>query len=145
MSDGTAIITEALQESQIVSVVVPASPEQINHGLGKLNSMVQMWISMGIKMNLVPLPTAGDQLHEPADARNGIVLNLAILLATAYKRPVSDDLRTAGAKELAMIKLLYQEICIPDAVPSSTLPKGAGNSKGVDSKRFFGKDSTISG
>lgn len=144
MSTGTSLIEGALQEIGVVSVAVPSSPEQITHGFIKLNSMINLWLSWGIVMKWVPITIPGEDLSEPIDATNAIVTNLAIILAPAYSKPVSQDLRNNARIELNEVKSLYQEVCIPDKVVSSTLPLGAGNSKGIDSRVFFPKGGTVS-
>lgn len=145
MSTGTSLIEDALKEIQVISVAVPSSPEQITHGLDKLNSMIQIWLSWGIKMQTVPITEPGEDLNEPEDARNAIVTNLALSLAAVYRAEVVGSLRNDARLSLEMVKSLYQEVSIPDKVVSSTLPLGAGNSKGVDARVFFPKGGTVNG
>ena len=144
MSTGTSLIEGALKELGVVSVAVPSSPEQITDGLIKLNSMMNIWLSWGIMLQWSPITVPGEDLEEPIDVTNAIITNLAIKLAPAYSKPVSPDLRNNARIEMDMVKSLYQEVCIPDKVPSSTLPLGAGNSKGVDSRVFFPNGDTLS-
>ena len=145
MSTGTELIEDALKEIQVLSVATPSSPEQITHGLDKLNSMIQLWLSWGIKMQTVPITEPGEDLCEPEDARNAIVTNLAISLAAAYRAEVVGTLRNDARLSLEMIKSLYQEISIPEKVVSSTTPRGAGNKPGRYEKTFFIEGDTVSG
>lgn len=144
MSTGTDLIEGALQEIGVISVAVPSSPEQITDGLRKLNSMVNLWLSWGIMMKWVPITVAGENLDEPIDATTAIIYNLAIKLAPTYSKPVSQDLKNNARIELEMVKSLYQDISIPDKVVSSTLPLGAGNSKGVDARVYHRQGGSIS-
>lgn len=144
MSTGTFLIEGALKKIQVVSVAVPSSPEQITDGLIELNSMLNLWLSWGIMMKWTPITVPGGDLNEPIDATNAIITNLAIKLAPSYSKPVSQDLKNNARIELDMIKSLYQEVFIPDKVVSSTLPLGAGNSKGVDSRTYFPSGGTVS-
>lgn len=144
MSTGTVLIEGALKEIKVVSVAVPSSPEQITDGLIKLNSMLNLWLSMGIQFQFTPITAPGENVDEPIDVTNAIITNLAIKLAPTYSVPVSQDLKNNARLEMNYIKSLYQEICIPDKVVSSTLPKGAGNSKGIDSRVFFPPGGTVS-
>ena len=130
MSTGTNIITEALQEIGARSVVSPAVPESILLGMNKLNSLMELWLSRGIKLGTTPLSEPGDDLNEPADARSAIVSNLAIVLAPSFdngKNIVSANLKSAATRGYNDIKVLYQETVIPTKRFSSTLPLGAGN------------------
>ncbi len=145
MSTGTSLIEDALKEIQVISVAVPSSPEQITHGLDKLNSMIQGWLSKGIKMQTVPITKPGEDLNEPEDARNAIVTNLAITLAATYKAQVVDTLRNDARSSYEDVKALYQEISIPEKVVSSTTPRGAGNKPGIFEKTFFSEGGTVSG
>lgn len=144
MSEGTVLIEGALKEIGVVSVAVPSSPEQITDGLIKLNSMMNIWLSWGIQMKFSPITAPGEDLNEPIDATNAIITNLAIKLAPTYSKPVSQDLKNNARIELEMVKSIYQEVCIPDKVVSSTLPLGAGNSKGIDARVYFPRGGTVS-
>lgn len=134
MSSGTEIITEALQKIGVASVAAPASPEAIDTAKNTLNGMLQMWQSVGVDMGVVPLNAPGDELSEPLDARNGIVNNLAIMLAPDFsngKQVVSPELSRNARIGYTFIKKMYQPVVIPQKKVSSTMPKGAGSTRGV--------------
>lgn len=140
MTIGTAIITEALQELGVASAVSPPAPENIESGRKKLNSMLEMWLSRGIVIAFSPLDQAGDDLNEPADARNGIVTNLAIKMASLFsngKQIVTQELRADAKNDFSNIQSLYSTITIPKKVLSSTTPIGAGNSRNNRHGRIF--------
>lgn len=146
MSTGTAIIKRALQQIGAHSILAPASPQSITLGMEKLNSMLEMWLSKGIAIGFTPMNVPGSQLNEPADTRQGIIDNLAIKLAPDFdngKVVVSQDLRTNARVGFNDIKNLYQKFTIPKKVVSSTLPVGAGNSRGNNRRTFFAKGATI--
>lgn len=145
MSTGTKLIEDALQESNVISIAVPSSPEQITDGMNKLNSMLQMWVTRNIFLGTVPITAPGQAVEEPIDTRNAIVFNLAIILANVYSVPVSSDLRANAAREFANVKRSYQDLSIHDKIASSTLPLGQGNSKGIDARVFNPKGGTLSG
>ena len=138
------MIEGALKKIQVVSVAVPSSPEQITDGLIELNSMLNMWLSRGIKFQWTPITTPGEDVDEPIDATNAIITNLAVKLAPSYSKPVSQDLKNNARQEMDLVRSNYQVVCIPDKVVSSTLPMGAGNSKGTDSRTFHPRGGTIS-
>lgn len=148
MSTGTDIIEEALQEIGAHSAIAPASPASIVLGMKRLNSMLETWLTKNIAIGFTPLEVPGDELNEPADTRNGIISNLAIAVAPPFdngRNIVSNELRTNAKTQFGDIKNLYQKVTIPDKVVSSTLPVGAGNSRGVNRRTFFPKGGTING
>lgn len=148
MSEGTDIIKDALRKIGAHSQVSPAEPETIVETMQTLNSMLQLWRSWGIMQDLVPLENPGEELGEPADARNAIVDNLAIQSAPNFdngKVVVSETLKINARVGFDYIETLYQKLTIPRKVPSSNLPKGAGNYRGIRRRVFFGEDSALDG
>jgi len=148
MTIGTKVLKGALRKIGAHSTVSPAEPDTLVEAMDTLNTMLQMWRSQGIIMGALPLKTPGGQLGEPADARNAIEDNLAIALAPNFdngKVVVSDDLRRNARDGYSWVKSLYQVITIPDKVPSSTLPRGAGNSRGTQRRVFFGESGKLDG
>lgn len=146
MSTGTEIIKDALQKIGAHSVATPANPEAIEAGRKALNSMCEMWLSEGIRFGFTPLKVPGDDLNEPADARNGIVFNLAIMLAPDFGKDVSSNLNRMATTTFAKIRNIYEVVTVPDRVVSSTLPKGQGNHESFGSDQTFFRDGeTVSG
>ena len=148
MSTGTAIIEEALEGIGAHSIVSPASPNSITKGMNKLNSMLEMWLSLNIVIGFTPLDKPGDELNEPSDTRNGIIDNLSIELAPLFdngKVVVSAALKQNATRGLTNIKNIYQKIAVPDKGVSSTLPFGAGNRRGINRRVFFPKGGTVNG
>lgn len=146
MSAGTVIVQRALQMIGAHSIVSPADPDSIVLGMEKLNSMLEMWLSMGIVIGFTPLEVPGDELNEPADTRNGIISNLALELAPDFDnvaQVVSLPLQRSAKVGYANIKNLYQSVTVPEKVVSSTLPIGAGNR--TRRRTFFAKGATING
>ena len=137
MSTGTALCDDALMAANITSSVVPADPTQQDNAFTRLRTMMQLWLSWGIVFDIVPTTAIGEDLNEPIDARNAIVDNLAVSVLQFYRLPVTQELLANARLGLYQVKSLYQELTIPNKVVSSTLPKGAGNSKGVDARVFF--------
>ena len=146
MSTGTAIIERALQKIGAHSIVQPSNPEDIVIGMNALNSMLETWLTQGIDIGVTPLDVPGDELNEPTDTQNGIINNLAIELAPDFdngKLVVSADLRRNAKTGFQSIKNLYQKVTIPKKVVSSTLPVGAGNSRGINRRVFFPEGGTL--
>jgi len=150
MTAGVTIIKGALQEIGVHSLVAPAAPESITLGMNKLNSMLEMWLTLGFKIGFTPLKAPADDLGEPADATNGIISNLAIVLSPSFnngKQIVSPELRIEARVGFQNIKNLYQTLTIPKKVVSSTLPLGAGNRHGsrVNGRIFKPVGGTVNG
>jgi len=148
VTTGTEIAQRALGCIGAHSTAAPASADSIVTVINLLNPMLEMWLSKGIQIGFTPLDVPGDELNETADSFNAIIYNLAIKSAPFFdngKPIVSQELRTNAKVEFQDIKNLYQKITIPKKVVSSTLPVGAGNSRGVNNRTFFPKGATIDG
>ena len=146
MSTGTALIQDAARLIGAHSVVNPLDPESTEVGFRSLNNMMALWLSQGIDLGHVPLQASGDEMAEPGDTRNAIIEQLALQLAPYFftgQSVVSQDLRLQANKDFMFVKNIYQKFTIPEKTVSATLPKGEGNTKGVDRQIFFGNKATI--
>jgi hypothetical protein len=146
MSIGTEIIKDAFKEIGAHSVVMEAPAESLIDGMNKLNSMLQLWRSKNIMLEVIPLQVPGDELGEPSDSRNAIVFNLAIECAPLFdngKVVVSAQLKANANRSFNDIKDLYQTVSISKKVVSSTLPKGQGHKNRHFSNTFFDDNDTI--
>lgn len=146
MSSGTELIHAALKRIGAHSVVSPADPETVDTARNTLNSMLEGWRSKGIDMGTVPINAPGDEVSEPLDVRQAIIDNLAMLLApnkSSGKPVVSPELRVAAASGMRSIRVLYQKINVPNKKVSSTMPMGAGSTRGVWASNFAGQDREI--
>lgn len=132
MTTGTQTVQDALRLIGAHSELAPAPNESLDVGFRTLTSMLEMWLSKGIKLGIVPTEKIADDLNEPPDARMAIRYTLALMLAPNFgngKNVVSLDLSKAQRKEYSTIKRLYRSIDIPGKVVSSTLPIGSGNER----------------
>lgn len=146
MSSGTDLIHDALQEIGAYSVTMPASPQSVEAGRRKLNSMMELWLSNGLILGTTPLEAAGDDLNEPDDCRNCIVTNLALELAPMFSTgsPVVSQILVRNAQNAyALVQKLYRTIAIPTKTISSTTPRGAGNRGGAYRGIYFPRGTKI--
>ena len=144
MSDGTTLIQSALKLIGAHSIYAPADAESIEVSLGTLNSMLQLWLSQGIEINISPLNAVGEEVGEPLDVRQAIINNLAVMLAPNFGvANVPNQLKVNANLSYIAIKALYQVYTVPDKVVSSTLPRGAGNNRGRSSRVYSGVGATI--
>ena len=149
MSSGDVIIKKGLQQIGAHSLAAPAPGEAIEDGKDALNSMLQLWISWGIKLPINPLNDPGDELNEPADTTNAIIFNLGIELAPFFDNGsaviVSQNLKNSARKGLSQVKQVYRVLVVPPRRISSTTPRGIGNYDGTNSRTFFGRGEPLSG
>lgn len=146
MSSGTAIIQDSLEEIGAHSILAPANPEAIEKGRVKLNSMLQLWLSRGVRLGFTPLDAAGDELSEPGDARNAIVANLALELAPSFdngKNVVSQILLGNAKRTFNLVRDIYRVVEIPTKIISSTTPIGSGNRVTFNQRIFKGRGGTV--
>ena len=138
MSDGTTLIQSALKLIGAHSIYAPADAESIEVSLGTLNSMLQLWLSQGIEINISPLNAVGEEVGEPLDVRQAVMLAPNFGVAN-----VPNQLKVNANLSYIAIKALYQVYTVPDKVVSSTLPRGAGNNRGRSSRVYSGTGATI--
>lgn len=143
MTIGTNIIKRSLRKIQVDTLNSPASPEDIDDAVLVLNSMLSLWLSKGIRLGIVPLEAAGDELGEPNDSTNAIISNLAIKLASDYEdgqAVVTQTLKSEATSEFEeLANVGYRENIVPQIIPSSTLLTGEGNkNRFVRRRNFFG-------
>ena len=143
MTIGTNIFKRSFRKIQVDTLNSPASPEDFDDAVLVLNAMVATWLSKGIRLGIVPLEAAGDELGEPNDTTNAIISNLAIKLAADYEDGqaiVTQTLKNEATSEFEdLANSGYREIFIPQIIPSSTLVTGEGNkNRFVRRRNYFG-------
>jgi len=140
MSTGTIIIQDALSNIGAHSVIRPASPESISIGLRRLQGMMELWLSQGIKLGVTPLIAPGDELNEPGDTTQVIVNKLSIELSPLFnngKQVTTPGVRLNAKLGFATLKQLYQTVIVPCKSVSGTLPRGEGGTRGRNPRPFF--------
>lgn len=97
-------IAAAYEEIGLAQSVFDLSPEQIQSALRKMDSMMATWNARGIRLGY-PLPSSPGESELTTDtevpdrANEAIYTNLAIRLASAVGRPVSDDLKRVAKQD----------------------------------------------
>ena len=126
-------IAQAYEEIGLAQSVFDLSPEQLQSALRKLDAMMATWNARGLRLGY-PLPSSpGDSelttdTEVPDRANEAIYTNLAIRLASAVGRPVSDDLkRTAKQAYDALVYVKASDT--PARQMPSGMPAGAGHKR----------------
>lgn len=146
MTTGTVIIERALEKIGVHSIVAPATPDTIILGKEELNDMLEMWLSDGIQIGFTPLDVPADNLNEANGTKSAIINNLAINLAPSFdngKSIVSADLKALASSGFRKVQTKFRKFTIPPMVPSSTLPRGQGNTNDFFRQPFFGQNAEI--
>lgn len=123
------IILAAFEEIGIASYVFDLQAEQIQSALRKLDSMMAMWESKGIRVGYAAVSTPDhsdmdSQSGLPSKAIEAVTLNLAIRLAPSFGKAVPMEIHK-GAKQ-AYVALLSASASPVESVLPHTLPLGAG-------------------
>lgn len=125
------IIEQAFAEIGLASYSFDIQPDQMEDALRRLDNMMALWNSKGIRLGY-PIPSspgASDVDEETGvsdDALEAMSLNLAVRIAPAYgKTPMPDTKANAslGYKTLLMNSARPQEM----QIDPMTIPAGAGN------------------
>jgi hypothetical protein len=124
------IILAAFEEIGIASYVFDLQAEQLQSALRKLDSMMSMWESKGIRIGYTSVSTPDnsdmdDQSGLPSKAIEAVTLNLAIRLAPSFGKSVPMEIHK-GAKQ-AYVALLSASASPVESVLANTLPLGAGS------------------
>jgi hypothetical protein len=123
------IIEQAFDEIGLASYVFDLTADQLESALRRLDSMIAMWDSKGIRLGY-PLPSSPQnsdldaQTNMPDKAVEAAFLQLAIRLAPSYGKNVSPDTKAAAKQAYEALLITF---CLPAEmqIPAG-YPKGAG-------------------
>lgn len=116
------------------------SPDELEDGLRRLDSMMATWDSKGILLGYL-LPSSPDESDIgsaagiPDTANEAVYMNLAIRLAPSYGKNLAQDTRNTARQA-------YDQLLVVAARPAqqqlrNSLPRGAGNKPWRGSGPFF--------
>jgi len=90
-----------------------------------MNRFMNRLSADGVALGYTEVTDLGDDITIPAGANEGLILNLALMLAPQYDEIPSNDLR---ANARAALKVMYKLGVSIGSMPfPSTLPIGSGN------------------
>ena len=121
------LVNSALEELGISSYDFDISPEAVQSGLRKLDSMMAEWSIKGIRLSFpiskIQQSSVDDDSNIPDWAWEAVITNLAIRMAPSYGKTVQPETKIAA-------KNAYNTLCSNFAKPRemqmSSMPKGAG-------------------
>lgn len=141
MTTAVKIIKKALRRIGVHGLK-PVPAEALNEALFTLNAMLDDWATQDIDIPYFLCEVTADELGEPADTREAIINNLAVLESPNWDN--GNDTRVS-ARLLQNAKMGFLHVIagyrcfdVPLTVLSSTTPVGAGNITEVNSQVFWG-------
>lgn len=125
METANTVLIDALQELLIQASEAPIEPDEAQTAIRYLNRMMARLDAQGISLGYTTISNLADVITVPDGALEGVIKNLAVMLAPQYEKEVGSAL-IQGAKDGldAMRKL---SISILPSSYGDTLPRGSGN------------------
>lgn len=123
------LVEQAFDEIGLASYVFDISPEQMNSSLRKMDSMMAVWDSLGIRIGYtLPADAEGSDLDDDSglqvSANQAVYTNLAILIAPSVGKVVSNETKIAASRSYAALLSLA---AMPQPQQLPVMPRGAGN------------------
>jgi hypothetical protein len=124
------LISEAFAELAIAGRDFDITPEEQQFALRRMDSMVTMWDARGIQIGYqLPRNPGESDLNAVTDipdtAAEAVFLNLAIRLASAFGKALTQDTKT-NARDAFDVLLRAAAMPMQQQMPN-TMPRGAGN------------------
>lgn len=133
------LVEQAFEEIGYASYAYDLETEQLQAALRRLDSMMGLWSSKGVKVfYLLPASPSTSDLDDdsglPDYAVEAVYLNLAIRLAPMVGKQVQRETKVNA--KMAYNEVLKRSISIKEAKLPTSLPLGAGNKPGIYSDNF---------
>ena len=125
MSTNLEFVTDALRELNVIAETDTASAEQGQHGLRKLNEMLEVWAENEIAFGYFEQTDASLDCPIPKYAEKAVKAGLAIDMAPTYGATVSPELGKKFDDSYKMLqrKFIAEQLTGQDM---SNLPYGIG-------------------
>jgi hypothetical protein len=126
MSTNLQIIEDALRDINVISEIESASPEQGQHGLRKLNQMMEASKEMGVDIGWFSQTLTTATAPIPDWAELGITAGLSIAMAPKYGASISVEIASIADTFTSMIqrKIISERMKNADM---SHMPTGEGD------------------
>lgn len=123
-------VLQAFNEAGLASVTFDLTPEQLQSAMRQLDSMMGEWDSDGIRIGWPLSLTPGNadldtETFAPANAIKAIYKNLAIDIAPAFGKTLSNDTQKKARSAYTTLLAFHSQPRVKRR--PSTLPRGAGN------------------
>jgi len=128
MEKANTLIVDALQELLIQASEAPIEADEAQTAIRYLNRMMARLDSQGISLGYTQISDLGDSITVPDGAVEGIIKNLAVMLAPQYDKQISQALVEGARAGLDAMRKL--SISILPTSYADTLPMGSGNENG---------------
>ena len=137
MTTAAEIIGDALQELVVQAAEAPIEPSEAAYAIRAMNRYMFMLDAQGIALGYTVVDGLGGAITIPPGAEQGLVMNLALVIAGQFGATPSADTRLAAREGLDAMRKLAIEVLPADFPP--TLPIGSGNEdqSGIFSRRFY--------
>jgi hypothetical protein len=121
----SAIITDALSEILVQADEQPVQAVEMQAGIRYMNRMLAEWDANGIALGYTIITNPADPVTVPAGAVEGIVMNLAVRLASRFDEPITPTLAASAKAGMDAVRKLG--ITIVGSSYGCNLPVGSGN------------------
>ena len=143
MATAAQLLKAAMQELLVQDVEAPLEPSEYQDAIFYLNNFMFDLDANGIALGFTEVSNLGDAITVPPGAIQGIIKNLAVVLAVQYDVSVPPELYQQAREYMGTLEKLgiaNGSIAFP-----STLPIGSGNEKNNfnNSHYYLGDDEDI--
>ena len=134
MATTAQVLKAALQEILVQGSEAPLEADEYQDAIFAMNNYLTALDANGVHLGYTIVSNLSDEVTVPAGALQGIISNVAILMAPQFMAPISPALIAKAKMGLKAMRKLGITI-LPTQFPS-TMPIGAGN-------QYEGDDSTL--
>ena len=127
MATAAQVIKAALQELVVQDVEAPLEPSEYQDAMFYLNNFMFGLDADGVALGFTEIGSLGDEITVPPGAIQGVIKNLAVLLAPMFDISAPQELLVQADTSMRTMERLgvsNGSIAFP-----STLPIGSGNEK----------------
>lgn len=137
MTTAAEIVRDALQELVVQAAESPLEASETQYAIRAMNRYMYMLDAQGISLGYTVITSLGDTVTIPPGAEQGLVMNLALVIAGQFDATPSQDTRLAAREGLDAMRKIAVSVSAADY--PCTLPIGSGNegNSGIWSSKFY--------
>lgn len=123
-------IVAAFEEIGIASYQFDLQPEMLDIARRRLDALMAEWNAKGIRfpypvVNSAESGSLDDSTNIPDMGISAVIFNLALRIAPAFGKQVSQDLKTAAYQ--GFVNMISKNVEVPQMQLARTIPAGQGN------------------